>query len=109
MLVVVDTTPINYLVLIDHVHLLASLYEQVVMPHAVAVELQHPHAPAVVQAWVASPPRWCMIRQARGRPDPVLMQLGPGEREAIVLAQELCADALLTDDLEGRREARQRG
>jgi predicted nucleic acid-binding protein len=109
MLVVVDTTPINYLVLIDHVLLLASLYEQVIIPRAVAAELQHPKAPAVVQAWVASLPFWCMIRQAHGQPDPVLMQLGPGEREAIVLAQELHADALLTDDLEGRREARQRG
>ena len=45
MLVVVDTTPINYLVLIDHVLLLASLYEQVIIPRAVAAELPAPESP----------------------------------------------------------------
>ena len=109
MLVVADTTPINYLVLIGQIDLLASLYEQVVIPSAIAAELRHPKAPAVVQTWIASPPPWCTIRQAQGQPDPALMQLDLGEREAIVLAQELCAGAFLTDDLEGRREALQRG
>ena len=37
------------------------------------------------------------------------MHLGAGEREAIVLAEELGAGAFLTDDLEGREEAMQRG
>jgi len=40
MLVVADTTPINYLVLIGQIDLLASLYEQVVIPSAVAAELR---------------------------------------------------------------------
>src|SRR6266516_2693994 len=109
MLVVADNTPINYLVLIGQINLLASLYEQVVIPSAVAAELRHPKAPAVVQTWVANLPPWCAIRQAQGQPDEALMQLDPGEREAIVLAQELGAGAFLTDDLEGRAEAIQRG
>jgi predicted nucleic acid-binding protein len=109
MLVVADTTPINYLVLIGQMHLLASLYEQVVIPSAVAAELRHPKAPAVVQTWMARPPPWCAIRQAHGQPDQALMQLDLGEREAILLAQELRAGAFLTDDLEGRQEALQRG
>jgi predicted nucleic acid-binding protein len=37
------------------------------------------------------------------------MQLGAGEREAILLTQELPADTFLTDDLEGREEAIRRG
>jgi predicted nucleic acid-binding protein len=77
MLVVADTTPINYLVLIGQIRLLASLYEQVVIPSAVAAELRHPKAPAVVQTWVADPPPWCAIRQAHGQPDSALMQLDP--------------------------------
>ena len=50
MLVVADTTPINYLVLIAQIDILAALYPQVVIPSAVAAELQHPKAPAVVRA-----------------------------------------------------------
>jgi predicted nucleic acid-binding protein len=109
MLVVADTTPINYLVLIAQIDILAVLYTQVVIPSAVAAELQHPKAPAVVRAWIAGPPSWCAIRQAQGQPDAALMPLGAGEREAIVLAEELGADAFLTDDLEGREEAMHRG
>ena len=109
MLVVADTTPINYLVLIAQIDILAALYTQVVIPSAVAAELQHPKAPAVVRAWIAGPPSWCALRQAQGQPDAALMPLGAGEREAIVLAEELGADAFLTDDLEGREEAMHRG
>lgn len=109
MLVVVDTTPINYLILLDHVDILPALFERVVIPQAVAMELRHPRAPAAVRAWIDAPPSWCTIRQSLGLPDAVLMQLGAGEREAIVLTQELPADTFLTDDLEGREEAIQRG
>ena len=109
MLVVADTTPLNYLVLIAQIDILAALYTQVVIPSAVAAELQHPKAPAVVRAWIAGPPSWCALRQAQGQPDAALMPLGAGEREAIVLAEELGADAFLTDDLEGREAAMHRG
>jgi predicted nucleic acid-binding protein len=109
MLVVADTTPINYLVLIAQIDVLASLYEQVVIPSAVATELRHPKAPDVVRAWIALPPSWCTIRQPQGQPDPALMHLGAGEREALVLAEELGAGAFLTDDLEGREAAMHRG
>lgn len=109
MLVVADTTPLNYLVLIEHITILASLYERVVIPSAVAVELRHPKAPAVVRAWIAHSPPWCTIQQAQGQPDLALLQLGVGERDALLLAQELRADVFLTDDLEGREEAIHRG
>jgi predicted nucleic acid-binding protein len=39
MLVVADTTPINYLILIGQVEILPSLFERVVIPQAVATEL----------------------------------------------------------------------
>lgn len=109
MLVIADTTPINYLILIGHVDILPSLFDQVVIPQAVATELRHPRAPAAVRAWIETPPSWCAIRQAERQPDVVLRQLGAGECEAILLTQELLADTFLTDDLEGREEAIQRG
>jgi predicted nucleic acid-binding protein len=109
MLVIADTTPVNYLILIGEVDTLSSLYEQVVIPRAVATELAHPRAPGIVRAWVEALPSWCTIRQADGQPDTALMRLGAGEREAILLAEEVQADTFLTDDLEGREEAIQRG
>ncbi len=44
------------------------------------------------------------------QPDPELMhvRIHAGEREAILLAQELKADELIMDDLTGRREAERR-
>jgi predicted nucleic acid-binding protein len=109
MLVVADTTPLNYLILIGHIDILAPLYGQVIIPQAVAAELRHPRAPTRVRAWVDALPLWCAIRQAQGNPDPAFMSLGAGEREALMLVRELGADAFLTDDLEGREEAIQRG
>jgi predicted nucleic acid-binding protein len=109
MVVVADTTPLNYLILIGHIDILVPLYGQVIIPQAVAAELQHPRAPARVRAWVAALPPWCSIRHAPGHPDPALMSLDAGEREALLLVQELGADAFLTDDLEGRKEGLQRG
>lgn len=46
MIVVADTSPLNYLVLINEVELLPVLFGQVLVPQAVFHELQHPKTPA---------------------------------------------------------------
>jgi len=109
MLVVTDTTPINYLVLIGHVDILPSLYGHVVIPQAVVGDLQHPRTPEIVREWIAAPPSWCTIQRPHGVPDSTLLYLGDGEREALMLFQELGADAMLTDDSEAYEEAQRRG
>lgn len=108
MLVIADTTPLRYLVILGHIDLLPILFGQVLIPPAVAEELQHPHAPAALRAWVASPPPWLIMRPSALRPDAELLRLDPGEREAILLAQELHADLLLVDEQEARAEAARR-
>jgi len=50
-LIVADTSPLVYLVLIDHIDILPQLFETVLIPEAVHSELQNPLAPAPVQAW----------------------------------------------------------
>ena len=51
MVVVADTSPINYLVLITQIDLLKELYTRVLIPPAVLAELKHPAAPKSVRDW----------------------------------------------------------
>jgi predicted nucleic acid-binding protein len=107
MIVVADSGPLRYLVLIGAVHVLPPLYERVLVPQAVAAELQHPKTPAVVRAWIAQPPSWLEMRPDPPG-DPALALLDPGERAAIPLALAVRAYRLLSDDLDGRAEAERR-
>jgi predicted nucleic acid-binding protein len=74
MLVVADTTPLRYLVVLGHADLLHRLFDQVPIPPAVAEEMQHPRAPAALRTWMASPPAWLEIRRPQGMPDATLLQ-----------------------------------
>jgi predicted nucleic acid-binding protein len=106
-IVLSDTSPINYLVLIGHIDVLPVLFGQVIVPPAVFQELQHARAPAAVREWTRHCPAWFEVRLP-GRVDHA-MQLGRGEREAICLASELGADLLLMDDRRARRFAAAQG
>lgn len=107
MIVVSDTSPLNYLILIGQAELLEKLYERVLIPQAVWSELQSGGAPVPVQAWMANLPGWVEIIKVPD-PDPTL-KLDPGEQEAITLAQRLKADLVLLDERRGREMARLRG
>ena len=109
-LVVADASPLNYLVRIGHQHLLRTLYGRVIV-QAVISELTHPHAPFLACEWARNPPPWVEIRSVSlpSLLDPALAALGPGEREAIQLAQALDADLILMDEKAGTRIARQKG
>ena len=108
-MVVTDTSPINYLILTGYVDVLPVLHGDVVIPQAVARELHDLRTPERVRQWIAALPVWCAIQRPHGSADPALADLGDGEREAILLCQELGADALLTDDTEAYDAARARG
>lgn len=108
MIVVADTSPINYLVLLGHIEILPKIYGEVLIPQAVFDELQDSDAPADVRAWVSAPPAWLRISSIAYQPDPLLDVLDRGERDAILLAESVKADRLIIDDLDGRREAANR-
>ena len=109
MIVVADTSPLRYLILIEHVHVLPALYGQVVVPPAVIVELNQERTPDLVKTWLSAMPEWLHVQAPRQALTSRLTVLGAGEREAITLAVELSADALLMDDRDAREEARRLG
>ena len=56
MIVVADSSPLHYLILIEQAGLLRQLYSEVVIPEAVLAELSRPASPAVVSGWVSMAP-----------------------------------------------------
>lgn len=109
MIIVSNTSPINYLILIGHINLLPELFGQIIIPLAVHSELSNASAPPSVQAWIATPPTWLKIQVVSQPSDEIVELLDPGELEAILLAQELNADLLLLDEMKARRTAKERG
>jgi len=106
MIVVSDTSPLNYLVLVGQVEILRAIFSRVVVPPAVIEELRAPGSPEPVKAWVEAFPSWLEIQNPKSSPSD--LALGKGERDAICLASELDAVCLL-DDRKARREAERMG
>ncbi len=96
--VVADTSPLNYLIQIDCDDLLPALYERVFVPSAVVEELGHPRAVAAVRAWLTRVPPWLVVQHVAEAVDARLARLDPGERQAIQLAKREHADLLLMDE-----------
>ena len=109
MTVVSNTTPLNYLVLIERVEILNLLFEQVVIPQEVFAELTSIAAPDKVRAWVTSSPGWLAVEQAPNVIDPELDVIQVGERQAILLAERIRADFIFLDDRKARRIGAVRG
>lgn len=105
--VVSDTSPLHYLILCDAVEVLPRLFSEVLIPPTVFQELQQAGTPAPVRRWAQSFPEWIKV-QAPNRLDP-LLNVDQGELEAICLAEEVHAAAILMDDQAGRIAAHRRG
>ena len=109
MIVVADTSPVNYLVLIGEIDLLPKIYRSVLVPEAVRDELLAAESPELVRDWVSSPPDWFQVKSIAGSSREFYGVLDAGEGEAITLATEQRAAIVLIDELAGRRVALERG
>jgi len=105
--VVSDTSPRHYLILCGAETVLAKLFDQVFLPPAVFRELRQPNTPQPIREWAQSLPSWARV-QAPYTLD-LSLSVDAGELEAICLAREIKASALLIDDLAGRNAAVQCG
>ncbi len=109
MIVVADTTPLNYLVLIGEEDLFPRILGDIVIPFAVFNELNADRTPARVRTFISSNPSWLIVKEAPDVIDPDLRDIDQGEREAILLAESLNADAIIIDERAGRTIAQERG
>ena len=107
MIIVSDTSPINYLVLIGEIECLRKLFGKIVIPKAVFGELRKAGTPEAIKNWIDSNPHWLEIQNAKAVDQTIM--LGASEREAVSLAVELKADLVLIDDRKARKAAIERG
>lgn len=98
--VVSDTSPLHYLILCGAESTLPRLFHEVVIPVAVFRELQEPNTPATVKDWARALPVWARVQAPKSLH--LKLEVDEGELEAICLAQEIRAAALLIDDRAGR-------
>ncbi|MDQ2945230.1 MAG: DUF3368 domain-containing protein [Acidobacteriota bacterium] len=108
-LVIADTGPINYLILVGYINILPTLFQRVILPSAVRDELKNRKAPPLVKQWIADPPSWAEVHEATHIYDAAMETLDAGEEDAIALAIQLRADLILMDDREGVLIARSKG
>ncbi len=109
MIIISDTSPLCYLLLIGEVELLPQLYGKVLIPVEVKQELSDRRSPAVVQSWIKNPPNWLIVVTVDDNDDPALEVLDAGEKAAIILAERRGANLVIVDDGLGRKIARSRG
>jgi predicted nucleic acid-binding protein len=110
MIVVADTSPLRYLILIDEVDLLPRIFGEVVISDAVLSELMHENSPEALTSFVSDRPEWIKLEHL-DKPIEIGLSayLDIGESESIQLAEQLNAELLLIDERKGRMIAKQRG
>src|SRR5580693_4629896 len=108
-IVVADTGPLHYLVLIGDIALLLQLFETVFVPEAVRDELNHARTPSAIRDWLATCPAWPEPLPVPPMETMSLPKLGDGGRAAIALAISVQTDLILRDDRGAFAAARTQG
>jgi predicted nucleic acid-binding protein len=100
--IVSNSSPLIALARIHRLDLVPAVLQSILIPPAVAREIE-PSIPAL--------PAWLSVKVPSSQRSPLTSRgrLGDGEREAIALAVEIGADAVLIDERAGRRVAEEAG
>jgi len=107
MLVVSDSSPLNYLIRLGCVDVLHLLYGMVLIPPKVVEELTRAATPTEVKEFLAAKPSWLRVQSPSVLED--IPKLDPGEVAAISLAREVRAEFVFLDDWAAREAATARG
>lgn len=99
MIVVADSGPLHYLILLEHVDLLRRFYGQV--PERVASELSAAGTPGVVREWITKPPTWVDVRTTRAISATRILGASPE------CAQSLCKGLRIPAQIRQRRRFEQ--
>ena len=93
-LVVADTSPLVYFILIDQIEILPQLFESVILSDAVHAELCHRLAPAPVRTWAETLPSWAEVKPSPKSPTMSSAHLGSANeqplRSPFPFTQTLC-------------------
>jgi predicted nucleic acid-binding protein len=109
--VLCDTSPLRYLILIGQSHLFEQLYGRILIPAKVAEELQAERTPDAVRLWMQTPPLWLEIREPADTTGAahVSTALHAGERHLLLGALTWKPDLIVMDDRAGVVEAQRLG
>lgn len=107
MIVVADSGPLHYLILLDQTSLLHRFYGDVVVSDVVAGELCAARSLQQVRDWMSHPPDWLQLIPVTAEEiASVVDALDLDERAAIALTERVQADFVLIDETDGREKLR---
>lgn len=110
MIVVSDTSPVANLILIGELDILRAVFDEIIVPPAVDLEIGQLSAFSVAldtyhnSEWIKK-----KVPADKERVQKLRNEIDEGESEAIVLAIELEAEYLLIDERLGTRKAKENG
>lgn len=103
--VICNTSPLQYLHQLDHLHILRALARTVIVPPAVVSEIAAGRAHGVNLPDLPTLD-WIAVRRPISEPAlPLVTDLGPGETEVLMLALESREAVVVLDDALARRIA----
>lgn len=110
-IVIADTGPLNYLLLIESIDVLSRLFDSVIILDSVLDELSHQRTPDVVRNWASDLPGWAVVESSITEIEELKeasLRVDQGELSAMAVALQT-GFPILMDDRRARQAAEDLG